>query len=218
MDGDRAGAAWITITTRRLRHGIRALRVHRRRQLAPRARAPPPSPSPAHRDDHAGGGAAATAALHVRAVTHGGLGGRHRVTETHRVETQAGCTWTAQSQVAWITITAAHQPRARATSASPCAPFGLRRRTGTLPWRARRVTMTQAGARHESASSTVSMPSAPPRDARRASSVSLLVAADARRGAGHAHRHPVVPADQPADSDRRLREGRRGGAGRRATR
>lgn len=68
------------------------------------------------------------------------------LTESVRVETAAGCAWTAQSQAAWITITSG------ASGAGPGEVrftvglnVALTRRTGTILVAGQTVTVTQAG-------------------------------------------------------------------------
>jgi hypothetical protein len=68
------------------------------------------------------------------------------LTESVRVETAAGCAWTAQSQASWITITSgasgAGPSDVRCTVALNVA---LTRRTGTILVAGQTVTITQAG-------------------------------------------------------------------------
>jgi hypothetical protein len=68
------------------------------------------------------------------------------LTESVRVETAAGCAWTAQSQASWITITSG------ASGAGPsdvrftvALNVALTRRTGTILVAGQTVTITQAG-------------------------------------------------------------------------
>jgi hypothetical protein len=69
------------------------------------------------------------------------------ITETVRVETtQSTCTWTAQSQVPWITITAGASGTGSGDVRFTVAlNVGLSRRTGTLIVAGQTVTVTQAG-------------------------------------------------------------------------
>lgn len=68
------------------------------------------------------------------------------LTETVRVETTAGCGWTAQSQVPWITVTSgASGTGAGDVRITVALNVGLARRTGTVVIAGQTVTVTQAG-------------------------------------------------------------------------
>ena len=68
------------------------------------------------------------------------------LTEGVHVDTQAGCAWTAASEVAWIIVTTGATGNGSGDVRFTVGPnVGVSRRVGSLNVAGRRVTVTQAG-------------------------------------------------------------------------